>query len=181
MGSPEKVGGAALKCYLRNSKSINMNEIPTNSLLANYLPADYSDSFSKEVMTKESITPDAFFNMTFNQFPIWIDWLLKLRNTIVKPLGLDTTSRFSDFVSDRSMNEIIWGRPDKHLDFHVSMWCGEYREGKQELRITTVVKYNNWFGRVYFFVIRLFHGIIIRSLLNRIQRRLEKEITLSNR
>ena len=38
-----------------------MNEIPTNSLLANYLPADYSDSFSKEVMTKESITPDAFF------------------------------------------------------------------------------------------------------------------------
>ena len=181
MGSPEKVGGAALKCYLRNSKSINMNEIPTNSLLANYLPADYSDSFSKEVMTKESITPDAFFNMTFNQFPIWIDWLLKLRNTIVKPLGLDTTSRFWDSVSDRSMNEIIWGMPDKHLDFHVSMWCGEYREGKQELRITTIVKYNNWFGRVYFFVIRLFHGIIIRSLLNRIQRRLEKEITLSNR
>ena len=91
-----------------------MNEIPTNSLLANYLPADYSDSFSKEVMTKESITPDAFFNMAFNQFPVWIDWLLKLRNTIVKPLGLDTTSRFWDSVSDRSMNEIIWGMPDKH-------------------------------------------------------------------
>lgn len=38
------------------------------------------------------------------------------------------------------------------------MWCGELRNGKQELRITTVVKDNNWFGRVYFFVIRPFHG-----------------------
>lgn len=146
-------------------------------LIDNYLPADYSDSFSKEVMTKESITPDAFFNMAFNQFPAWIDWLLKLRNTIVKPLGLDTQSRFSDSVCEWSANEIIWGMPDKHLDFHVSMWCGEYREGKQELRITTVVKYNNWFGRSYFFVIRPFHGTIIRSLLNSIQSRLDSQNT----
>ena len=158
-----------------------MKNIPTDSLIEKYLPADYSDSFSKEVMTKESITPDAFFDMVFNQFPAWIDWLLKLRNAIVKPLGLDTQSRFSDSVSERSENEIIWGMPDKHLDFHVSMWCGEHRDGKQELRLTTVVKYNNWFGRLYFFVIRPFHGIIIRSLLNSIQSRLEKENTLSNR
>lgn len=39
---------------------------------------------------------------------------------------------------------------DSHLDFHVSMWCGEYKNGKQELRITTIVKYNNWLGQIYF-------------------------------
>ena len=147
-------------------------KIHNGGLIDNYLPADYSDSLSKEVVTQESITPDAFFNMAFNQFPAWIDWLLKLRNTIVKPLGLDTTSRFSDSVCEQSTNEIIWGMPDKHLDFHVSMWCGEHRDSKQELRITTVVKYNNWFGRVYFFIIRFFHRIIIRSLLNGIERKL---------
>ena len=148
-----------------------MKNMPTNSLIEKYLPADYSDSFSKEVMTKESITPDAFFNMAFTQFPVWIDWLLKLRNKIVKPLGLDTQSRFSDSVCESNTNEIIWGMPDKHLNFHVSMWCGEHRDGKQELRITTVVKYNNWFGRLYFFVIRPFHRIIIKSILNRIEKR----------
>lgn len=148
---------------------MNKVKIDKGSLIDNYLPADYIDSFSKEVETKKNITPDAFFDMAFNQFPTWIDWLLKLRNTIVKPLGLDTTSRFSDSICDRNDNEIIWGMPDKHLDFHVSMWCGEHRDGKQELRITTVVKYNNWFGRVYFFVIRPFHRIIIRSLLKRIK------------
>lgn len=143
-------------------------KIYKGGLIDNYLPADYSDSFSKEIVTQESITPDAFFNMAFNQFPVWINWLLKLRNKIVKPLGLDTTSRFSDSVCERSVTEIIWGMPDKHLNFYVSMRCGEHKDGKQELRITTVVKYNNWFGRVYFFIIRPFHYIIIKSILNNI-------------
>lgn len=143
-------------------------KIYKGGLIDNYLPADHSDSFSKEVMTQESITPDAFFNMAFNQFPVWINWLLKLRNKIVKPLGLDTASRFSDSVCERSVTEIIWGMPDKHLNFYVSMWCGEHKDGKQELQITTVVKYNNWFGRVYFFIIRPFHYIIIKSILKNI-------------
>lgn len=140
-------------------------------LIDKYLPANYIDSFAKEVVTQENITPDAFFDMAFNRFPIWIDWLLKLRNKLVKPLGLDTTSRFSDSVCEKSADEIIWGMPDKHLNFHVSMWCGEYKDGKQELQITTVVKYNNWLGRVYFFIIRPFHRIIISSLLKHIKRR----------
>lgn len=148
---------------------MNKIKIHKGGLIENYLPADYLDSFSKEIETKENITPDVFFDMAFNQFPTWIDWLLKLRNTIVKPLGLDTTSRFSDSVCERNANEIIWGMPDKHLNFHVSMWCGEHRDGKQELRITTVVKYNNWFGRLYFFAVRPFHRIIIRSLLNSVE------------
>lgn len=147
---------------------MNKTKIHKGGLIDNYLPADYIDSFSKEVETKENITPDAFFDMAFNRFPAWIDWLLKLRNMLAKPLGLDTTSRFSDSICERNDNEIIWGMPDKHLDFHVSMWCSEHRGGKQELRITTIVKYNNRFGRVYFFVIRPFHGIIIRSLLKNI-------------
>ena len=149
---------------------MNKTKIHKGDLIDNYLPADYLDSFSKEVETKENITPDAFFNMAFNQFPAWIDWLLKLRNTIVKPLGLDTTNRFSDSICERNDKEIIWGMPDKHLTFNVSMWCGEHKDGKQELRITTVVKYNNWFGRVYFFVIRPFHGIIIKSIMNNIDK-----------
>lgn len=150
---------------------MNKAKIHNDSLINNYLPADYLDFFSKEVVVNKNITPDTFFDMVFNRFPAWIDWLLKLRNKIVKPLGLDTTSRFPDSVCERSANEIIWGMPDKHLNFNVSMWCGEYRDGKQELRITTVVKYNNWFGRLYFFVIRPFHGAIIKSILKNIDKK----------
>ena len=153
---------------------MNETKIYKGVLIDKYLPANYIDSFAKEVVTQENITPDAFFDMAFNRFPVWIDWLLKLRNKLVKPLGLDTTSRFSDSVCEKSADEIIWGMPDKHLNFHVSMWCGEHRDGKQELRITTVVKYNNWLGRVYFFIIRPFHRIIISSLLKSIKHKQEK-------
>lgn len=155
---------------------MNKAKIHNGSLINNYLPADYLDSFSKEVIVNKNITPDAFFDMAFNQFPCWINWLLKLRNALVKPLGLDTKSRFSDSVCEKSANEIIWGMPDKHLNFHVSMWCGEFQSNKQELCITTVVKFNNILGRLYFFFIKFVHGIIIRSLLNNIQKKMYKKM-----
>lgn len=145
-----------------------MKDIPTNSLIKNYLPADYIDTFLREVTLKQAITPAEFRIRAFSQLPKWIDCLMKLRNAIVKPLGLDTESRFTDMISASSASEEVFGMPDKHLTFHVSLWCSEYKEGKQELRITTVVKFNNWFGRVYFFIIKPFHGIIVRSILNNI-------------
>lgn len=154
---------------------MNKAEIPKDSLINHYLPADYTDTLSKEVAVKERITPDAFFEMTFSSFPSWIEWLLQLRNVLVKPFGLDTESRFFDAVCERSADEIIWGMPDKHLDFHVSMRCGALHDNRQELSITTVVRFNNALGRLYFFVIRCFHGIIIRSLLNGVERKLRKK------
>lgn len=127
-----------------------MKNIPTNSLIEKYLPADYVDSYSREIVCNQKITPEKFRNLAFNQLPKWIDWLMNLRNAIVKSLRLDTKSRFTNMVSDKNEHEEIFGVPDSHLDFHVSMWCSEYKNGKQELKITTIVKYNNRLGRMYF-------------------------------
>lgn len=142
-----------------------MKNIQKNSLIEKYLPADYVDSYSRIVACKQKMTPEEFRNFTFGQLPKWINRLMKLRDTIVKPLGLVTDIRFTDVICEKSPNEDIFGMPDRHLTFHVSMWCGEYQDGKQELRITTVVKYNNWLGRVYFFAIRPFHKVIVHSIL----------------
>ena len=98
-----------------------MKNIQTNGLIEKYLPADYVDSYSREIVCNQKITPEKFRNLAFNQLPKWIDWLMNLRNTIVKPLGLDTKSRFTDMVSDKNQYEEIFGMPDSHLDFHVSM------------------------------------------------------------
>ena len=76
-----------------------MKNIPTNSLIEKYLPADYVDSYSREIVCNQKITPEKFRNLAFNQLPKWIDWLMNLRNAIVKPLGLDTKSRFTNMVS----------------------------------------------------------------------------------
>ena len=121
-----------------NSICDKMKDIPADSLIKNYFPVDYIDSFSKVMVTGQALTPEDFRNLAFSRFPKWIGWLMNFRNAIVKPLGLDTATRFTDMVLDKNLHEEILGMPDKHLDFHVSMWCGEYHEGKQELRITTV-------------------------------------------
>lgn len=139
-----------------------------DSLIDKYLPADYSDSFEKKIRGGKSITPDDFMDIAFNRSPRWIKELMKLRNKLVKPLGLDTARRLEDMVCARNQNEIIFGMPDKHLTFYASLWCGVRDGDLQKLRITTVVTYHNRMGRIYFFFIRPFHKIILRSIVNRV-------------
>lgn len=146
-------------------------KIEVEGVIGEYLPADYADSFAREIRCGRAVTPRDFMATAFGSFPGWIGALLKLRNVLVKPFGLDTGSRFSDCICAESPDEILFGMPDKHLSFHASLHCGAFCEGRQLLRITTVVTYNNWFGRAYFFFIRPFHCIIMRSLLKKVEKR----------
>jgi hypothetical protein len=102
-----------------------------------------------------------------------VNGLMKLRNTIVKPLGLEVGMRFADTICEQNAQEIVFGMPDKHLTFHAALWCGEKESGGQTFTITTVVKFNNRLGRLYFFFIRPFHKVIIRSMLKRVAKRLK--------
>lgn len=149
------------------------NNICEGSLIANYLPADYCDSFSKTIVSEKVVTPEMFMDIAFNQSPGWVDGLMKLRNAIVKPLGLEVDIRFADTIREKSPNEVVFGMADKHLTFYASLWCGEKEPGGQLIAITTIVKYNNRLGRFYFFLIRPFHKIIMHSILNRVKKRLK--------
>ncbi len=57
-------------------------------LIDKYLPSDYSDSVSKRIKPVESLTPDGIFEAMFCNFPKPVAWLMKMRNVLVKPLGL---------------------------------------------------------------------------------------------
>jgi hypothetical protein len=72
----------------------------------------------------------------------------------------------------RSDDEILFGGEDKHLDFRASLLV--QRDAAQSSAVlSTVVHYNNWFGRFYFFFVRPFHRLIVASLLRNLRRRLE--------
>ena len=111
-----------IKVWLKMMKEQN---IPQDSLIAGYLPADYCDSFSRNVVSEKAITSDEFFDMAFTQSPGWVNGLMKLRNAIVKPLGLEVGMRFEDTICEKNQNEVVFGMPDKHLTFHASLWHGE--------------------------------------------------------
>jgi hypothetical protein len=157
------------------------NKVPENSIISkDFNETDYCDTFA--IITQnddglDKITTDIF------QTPKWADRLMSIRNIVVKIFGLkgggrkiDTHS--SDYypigskavyftVIDRNDNEILMAENDKHLNFRISVMVN--REGKDvTISLTTIVKFNNFLGRLYFLTVRPFHRIIVISLLKRL-------------
>lgn len=136
-------------------------------LIDKYLPADYSDSVSKRTNPVEPLTPDSIFEDMFCNFPGPVDWLMKLRNVLVKPFGLQEGGGFRNLISERNDEEIIICKNDRHLCFWVGIYCSKPEDGWQQAAVTTVVKFNNFLGKVYFIGIWVFHKLLVKSLFRK--------------
>lgn len=111
-----------------------------------------------------------------------LTWLIILRNAIVAPLGLKKSISFSDRglgkigmfpIISSTGTEVVVGGDDKHLDFRIWISIQPSLQGS-EVTVSTLVKINNLFGRVYLFVIMPFHKLLTRSLLGRALNRRDK-------
>ena len=71
------------------------------------------------------------------------------------------------FPSDYSDEEILLSKNDRHLCFWVDIYCSKPEDGCQEASVTTVVKYNNLLGRIYFIGIWVFHKLLVKGLFRR--------------
>jgi len=63
--------------------------------------------------------------------------------------------------------------------------CPDAEKEKHEpptknLIISTTVKYNNWFGKIYFLPVKPFHKRIVPTMLKGIIKEIEKETTTNN-
>ena len=168
--------------------------IPKYSILAKKI-FDYADSYKaqfKDTYNRVKLvsTGRAFFSST----PKWVDHLFELRNKLVAVFGLKTGKgtqnkaellKNSNFeagdklglfkVFERTENEIILGEDDKHLDFRVSLFLESITNDTKVLTVSTTVKYNNGFGRVYFFFVKPFHQLIVTRMLKGIIEELGKK------
>ncbi|MFI1394975.1 DUF2867 domain-containing protein [Streptomyces sp. NPDC020681] len=70
-------------------------------------------------------------------------------------------------VSD---DELLLGEDAGHLDFRGSVLLTD-----ADVTLTTVVRFHNWRGRLYFAVVRHFHPFMTRMILRRFHRRLAFE------
>ncbi len=154
---------------------------PTESLILHkFDDYHYCDSFSVINQTDDTIDK---ITTTIFQTPRWADTLMKIRNTLFSPTGLDKGGYKKDtYVSDyypvgsravyftvinRNDNEIVTAENDKHLDFRISVLKSQ--QGKDaNIHLTTLVKYHNFLGRFYFTLIKPFHRTIVISLLKKL-------------
>lgn len=166
-------------------------EIPQNSLTQAYLPVDYTDAFASEVVFTKKLSADEIMINFWTIMPRWVNGLFKLRNLLVRPFGLDagdyesrregleamihTGSRSNGLMSvaAKSDNETVVLLTDKHLNAYLSVYIAECNR-LQTITAITLVHYHSRFGRIYFFFIRSFHKIVVKSMLKSTLKRIAK-------
>jgi len=161
---------------------LRKSTLPSGSLIEKYLPADHSDVYACAIDCENEITPDDLMVNFWTELPGWINALFKLRDFLVKFVGLKTTEggnrkEFEESIRTgktyniasvpaKNANETVLLLSDKHLNAYISIHI-ESRKEHKTISATTLVNFHNKLGRVYFFVIRPFHGLITKSLLRR--------------
>jgi len=146
--------------------------IEADSVLAG---AQFIDAFS---ITREGAALDArtAADRIFGHTPRWVQMLLTLRDTIVKPFGLTTTKAAKQRPGDRvgmfpvisaTPQRIVSGFDDHHLDFRAIIDVADSGSG-QRITATTVVRTHNLLGRTYLTIITPFHRLIVRTMLRQV-------------
>jgi predicted mannosyl-3-phosphoglycerate phosphatase (HAD superfamily) len=144
-------------------KVVKLTAIPENSaVLDGFGEVHFHDTYQIAVRTDK---PAAEVAKEMTKLPAWATALFRLRNAIVGIFGLKADSSDTSFpvISERE-EEVVSGLEDSHLDFRASI-LKDQTAGT--ISLTTVVQFNNVWGRVYFFPVKPFHKIIMRALLRR--------------
>ncbi len=166
--------------------------LPPQSQLHDYArPQDFMDCFSIEISNRwacETASMQELANLIFSVNVPGADQLMRLRDTIVKPLGLKTADDLEanggagqadeeqvgdGQVGDRmglfriysiDENEIILGEDDTHQDFRVTLFRSTTHPTK--LYVATCCQRHNWFGHLYLATILPFHKLIVKGMLD---------------
>ena len=111
---------------------------------------------------------------------------MRVRDALVAGFGLKTSKRLEESarserdkhvsffrIYERTVDEIVLGEDDKHLDFRLSVFQGAREEaegGGRYLTVSTVVRCHNLLGRTYILLIAPFHEMVVRSSMRRAAR-----------
>jgi hypothetical protein len=143
---------------------------------------DYSDVFS-EALPGECEIQDVLRGF-FLSTPLFVRVMMRIRNFLLARVGLKSTStptklnvkRFKegDQIGVFNIGVItptyaLMGADDRHLDFRVRL---EIKD--RTLVCSTEVQFKMNLGRIYFFVVKPFHRIVVPAMLKAMIRDLKK-------
>ena len=147
---------------------VDMVDKPADSNIDRIFPEyDYVDAFRVELDSKPNRNISEIARIFYeNLRPVW--------SKAIKAEDLDKL----DFkpgkllggweVFDNKVNEIIVGLNRSFIDLRLSILYSENENGSQ-ITATTVAKYNNWKGKLYFLPIRFGHMIVLSDATRRLK------------
>ncbi len=101
---------------------------------------------------------------SLRSMPRWIVMLLGLRQLLVRLIGVKRAPSSVFDVRSVVGEEALIAADDIHLDFRAGVAVDV---GQRLLRVTTVVRFYGWRGRVYFIPVGLLHDPITRAMAKR--------------
>jgi len=149
---------------------------PAESRLSSwYSGASLADSFTTGLPPGAPADVDTLATLLFADPPVWFTILLAVRDRVMTLFGVKASHALSAGehiaffpVLSRSVDEIVMGADDRHLDFRASLLL---RRADNMLFATTVVRCHNLLGRLYLAAILPFHILVVTSALRRLRRR----------
>ena len=163
------------------TSAIEKTVVPPGTLAADVFPrVDYADAYRVQLPPGAPRDVDALARAAFGAVPGWVRTLMALRDRIVRLVGLKTSRRsehdlaratfhpgasFGIFrVFARTDDEILLGEDDRHLNFRVGL-LRQSVGADDWVVVSTVVRFNNWLGRLYFLPVRPLHRLIVPAML----------------
>ena len=158
--------------------------------------ASFHDCYGVEVAGPERSALGHFLQ-SMALTPAWVDHLMRLRNRVVRLVGLkdlgalssieinrhDTDYRPGDRVGIFTLlsvtpDEVVLGDHDKHLHVAVSVMrlpspagsTNGLNGGRQHLAVSTVVHVHNTLGRLYMLPVKPLHQRIVPAVLRQLAR-----------
>lgn len=131
--------------------------------------ADWRDCFEGEVGDHQSHSLEIARRL-LDHPPAWISGLMALRNRIVSLVGLKAVALAAGEsaggfpVVSSSPERTVLGFDDSHLDFRIVVDLQEMEDGSV-VRVTTLVRRKNLFGRIYLFAVGPFHRRIVPATM----------------
>ncbi len=161
---------------------ISKVKISDQDLVYQYFPVNYTEVLECTFTSEKEITADDIQVAFWTHSPKWISRLFTLRDWLVKPFGIQSGSNdkninaFAECIRTggsyrfvtipcKSENETILCANDTHLVMYFSVKIDPESTNVKRLTITTLVKFHNLLGRLYFYTILPFHYIIVKSMI----------------
>lgn len=155
-------------------------ELPVTSALAKEQEKyPYRDSHCRP-LPRHEVSADELIAAFLAAPPGWVDTLMLARDRIVGRFGLKTANprqgppQASFRVGQQlgvfrilhlAPGEAILGEDDRHLDFRLSLMIDS-----GQLRVSTLVRPHNIFGRLYLAIVLPFHHLISSVMTGRMAR-----------
>jgi hypothetical protein len=132
---------------------------------------DYGDMILASKPPRTTDDPRVWAETLFSpsSAPAWVKAAMALRIALAPLLGLEASPRGVFDVRRVQGDEALIEYVDKHLTFR----CGVGVDAAAAVvRVTTIVVFNDWRGRVYFTPVSLLHPLVVNAMLKRARRAL---------